>query len=183
VRIGTAEIYAVLASVPEIDDALVVSLARPDGGFIMPLFVRLAGDQVLGDRLREEIRGRLRKEYTPRHVPDAIIQVPDIPVTLTGKKMEVPVRRILSGIPPGLAANRNAMANPASLDAFAAYARTQPGAPPAELKPHYRQSFGSPVPKSLPVVEAGVRRRAAGRARAARPVRNGEARVTEPQLA
>ena len=58
VRIGTAEIYAVLASVPEIDDALVVNLARPDGGFFMPLFVRLAGDQVLDDRLREEIRGR-----------------------------------------------------------------------------------------------------------------------------
>ncbi len=129
VRIGTAEIYAVLASVPEIEDALVVNVPRPGGGCFMPLFVRLAAGQVLGDRLREQIRGRLRTEYTPRHVPDAIVQVPDIPVTLTGKKMEVPVRRILSGTPPELAANRSAMANPASLDPFAAYARTQPGAP------------------------------------------------------
>ncbi len=79
-------------------------------------------------QLREQIRGRLRTEYTPRHVPDAIVQVPDIPVTLTGKR-EVPVRRILSGTPPELAANRSARANPASLDAFAAYARTQPGVP------------------------------------------------------
>ncbi len=125
VRIGTAEIYAVLASVPGIDDALVVNLGLPEGGFFMPLFVRLADGRVLDDSLRREIRGRLRREYTPRHVPDAIIQVPDIPVTLTGKKMEVPVRRILCGVPPEEAANRNAMANPASLDVFADYARTQ----------------------------------------------------------
>ena len=86
VRIGTAEIYAVLASVPEIEDALVVNLDLPCGGFFMPLFVRLAGGRVLDDRIRGEIRDRLRKEYTPRHVPDKIIQVPDIPATLTGKR-------------------------------------------------------------------------------------------------
>jgi acetoacetyl-CoA synthetase len=125
VRIGTAEIYAVLASVPDVDDALVVNLDLPGGGFFMPLFVRLADGRMLDDGLREEIRGRLRKEYTPRHVPDEIVQVPDIPVTLTGKKMEVPVRRILRGTPPEEAANRNAMANPASLDVFAEYARTR----------------------------------------------------------
>jgi acetoacetyl-CoA synthetase len=81
---------------------------------------------VLNDRLREAIRQRLRTEYTPRHVPDAIIEVPAIPVTLTGKKMEVPVRRILAGTPPAQAANRNAMANPDSLDVFAGLARTLP---------------------------------------------------------
>jgi acetoacetyl-CoA synthetase len=129
VRIGTAEIYAALGSVPGVTGGLVVSLDRPGGGFFMPLFVTLAPGQVLDDRLRAEICGRLRAEYTPRHVPDVIIAVPDIPVTLTGKKMEVPVRRILSGVPAGQAANRDAMANPASLDAFAAYARTlaEPG--------------------------------------------------------
>jgi acetoacetyl-CoA synthetase len=125
VRIGTAEIYAVLASVAEIEDALVVNLDLPGGGFFMPLFVRLAAGQVLDDRIRGEIRDRLRKEYTPRHVPDQIIQVPGIPVTLTGKKMEVPVRRILTGTPADAAANRNAMANPAALDAFVDYARSQ----------------------------------------------------------
>jgi acetoacetyl-CoA synthetase len=126
VRIGTAEIYAALASVPEITDGLVVNLDRPGGGFFMPLFVTLAPGQVLDDRLREAIRQRLRTEYTPRHVPDAIIAVPAIPVTLTGKKMEVPVRRILAGTPPAQAANTNAMANPDSLDVFAGLARTLP---------------------------------------------------------
>jgi acetoacetyl-CoA synthetase len=125
VRIGTAEIYAVLASVPGIDDALVVNLDLPGGGFFMPLFVKLAGGRVLDERIRGEIRDRLRKEYTPRHVPDKIIQVPAIPTTLTGKKMEVPVRKILCGTPAGAAANRDAMADPAALDAFVAYARTQ----------------------------------------------------------
>jgi acetoacetyl-CoA synthetase len=126
VRIGTAEIYSALAAVPEVTDGLVVNLDRPGGGFFMPLFVTLAPGQVLDDRLRAAIRQRLRTEYTPRHVPDAIIEVPAIPVTLTGKKMEVPVRRILAGTPPAQAANPSAMANPDSLDVFAALASTLP---------------------------------------------------------
>ena len=126
VRIGTAEIYTVLASVPEVEDALIVNLDRPGGGFFMPLFVKLATGRGLDGRLREEIRSRLRKDYTPRHVPDAIVQVPDIPVTLTGKKMEVPVQRILLGAPPEAAANRDAMANPASLEAYVSFAKQWP---------------------------------------------------------
>jgi acetoacetyl-CoA synthetase len=125
VRIGTAEIYAVLAAIPEVDDALIVNLDLPGARFFMPLFVRLADGLVLDDAIENAIRGRLRKEYTPRHVPDKIIQVPQIPVTLTGKKLEVPVRKILLGVPAEQAANRNAMANPAALDAFIDYARTQ----------------------------------------------------------
>jgi acetoacetyl-CoA synthetase len=115
----------VLASVPEIEDALIVNLDLPDGGFFMPLFVTLAGGQELDDALRERICARLRAEYTPRHVPDRIIQVGAIPVTLTGKKMEVPVRRILLGMDPAAAANVNAMANPAALQEFIGYARSQ----------------------------------------------------------
>ncbi len=122
VRIGTAEIYAVLASVEGVEDAMIVNLDLPGGGFFMPLFVRLDDGVVLDARLEQEIRDRLRTEYTPRHVPDRIVQVPDIPVTLTGKKMEVPVRKILRGVPAEQAANRNAMANPGSLDFFADYA-------------------------------------------------------------
>ncbi len=125
VRIGTAEIYAVLASVPEVQDALIVNLDLPGGGFFMPLFVTLPDGLMLDDALRRKIRDRLRQDYTPRHVPDRIIQVSDIPATLTGKKMEVPVRRILLGMPAGDAANVNAMANPGSLQEFARYARTQ----------------------------------------------------------
>jgi acetoacetyl-CoA synthetase len=125
VRIGTAEIYAVLASIDQVDDALIVNLDLPGGGFFMPLFVKLADGSTLDEALQATIRDRLRAEYTPRHVPDKIIQVPDVPVTLTGKKMEVPVRRILCGIPADHAANRNAMANPDSLDFYVDYAATQ----------------------------------------------------------
>ncbi|MGH3189778.1 MAG: acetoacetate--CoA ligase [Streptosporangiaceae bacterium] len=125
IRIGTAEIYAALESVPQVSGALIVNLDLPDGGFFMPLFVTLAGGAVLDDALRAGIADRLRTQYTPRHVPDKIIQVEAIPATLTGKKMEVPVRKILLGAPPDEAANRNAMANPQSLDAFGEYAKTQ----------------------------------------------------------
>jgi acetoacetyl-CoA synthetase len=97
----------------------------PGGGFFMPLFVTMAGGRVLDDTIRAKINDRLRAEYTPRHVPDRIIQVRDIPATLTGKKMEVPVRKLLLGLPAEQAANVNAMANPDSLAEFVRYARTQ----------------------------------------------------------
>jgi acetoacetyl-CoA synthetase len=135
VRIGTAEIYAVLASVEEVEDALIVNLDLPGGGFFMPLFVTLASGRVLDDALRRKICDRLRTEYTPRHVPDQIIQTRAIPATLTGKKMEVPVRRILLGMPPEQAANVNAMANPDSLAEFAAYARAQQDYPAGWRQP------------------------------------------------
>ena len=123
VRIGTAEIYNALASVPDVRDALVVNLDLPGGGFFMPLFVTLADGVTLDSALEETIRERLRAEYTPRHVPDRILQVPAIPVTRTGKKLEIPVRRILQGVPAAEAANASAMADPAALDFFVAYAR------------------------------------------------------------
>lgn len=125
IRIGTAEIYNALEGIREIDDAIVVNLDLPGGKFFMPMFVRLADGCVLDKALEDTIRTRLRKEYTPRHVPDKIIQVPAIPTTLTGKKLEVPVRRILAGVPLEKAANTSAMADPAALDAFCEYARTQ----------------------------------------------------------
>jgi acetoacetyl-CoA synthetase len=124
VRIGTAEVYRVVEAVDGVQDALVLNLDLPGGRFFMPLFVVLHSGLVLDDALDREIRDRLRREYTPRHVPDRIIQVPAIPRTLTGKKMEVPVRRILLGAPADAVADRNAMANPESLDAFVPYAQT-----------------------------------------------------------
>ena len=75
--------------------------------------------------LETKIRDTLRREYTPRHVPDKIYQAPGIPYTLTGKKMEVPVRRILTGVPPEKAANRSGVSDPGSLDFFIAYAARQ----------------------------------------------------------
>jgi acetoacetyl-CoA synthetase len=125
VRIGTAEIYAVLEGIPEVSDALVVNLDLPGGKFFMPMFVTLADGATLDERLENEIKSRLRKEYTPRHVPDKIVAVSKIPTTLTGKKLEVPVRRILAGTPVEHAADLSALADPASLDPFVQYARTQ----------------------------------------------------------
>jgi len=125
VRIGTAEIYRALNSLHEIEDALVVNLDLPAGAFFMPLFVKLARGIHLDGALERKIKDQLRREYSPRHVPDRVIQAPDIPVTLTRKKMEVPVRKILMGVPLADAANRNAMANPESLDFFVHYAKTQ----------------------------------------------------------
>jgi acetoacetyl-CoA synthetase len=125
VRIGTAEIYAALASVEEVEDAIIVNLDLPGGGFFMPLFVKLAGGRVLTDAIRRKICDQLREQYTPRHVPDRIIQVSDVPTTLTGKKMEVPVRKLLLGVPLERAANVNAMANPSSLEEFISFSREQ----------------------------------------------------------
>jgi acetoacetyl-CoA synthetase len=125
IRIGTAEIYRSLALLEEIDDALIVNLDLPGGKFFMPLFVKLRGERVLDEPLVQRIAKQLRRDYSPRHVPDKIYQVLDIPYTLTGKKLEVPVRRILMGVDPDKAANRAALRNPASLDYFIDYAKNQ----------------------------------------------------------
>jgi acetoacetyl-CoA synthetase len=125
IRIGTAEIYRTLALIPEVQDALIVNLDLPGGGFFMPLFVKLAQGVELNPGLEAQIRDTLRREYTPRHVPDKIYQAPGIPYTLTGKKMEVPVRRILTGVPAEKAANRSGVSDPSALDFFIAYAQRQ----------------------------------------------------------
>ena len=125
IRIGTAEIYRTLALLPQVQDALIVNLDLPAGGFFMPLFVKLAPGVELDAALEAKIRDTLRREYTPRHVPDKIYRVPGIPYTLTGKKMEVPVRRILMGVAPEKAANRSGVSDPGALDFFIAYAQRQ----------------------------------------------------------
>ena len=102
-----------------------VNLDLPGGQFFMPMFVKLADGLTLDDRIIGEIKTRLRREYTPRHVPDKFLQVPAIPTTLTGKKLEIPVRRLLMGVPLEKAANTSAMADPSALDAFIDYAHTQ----------------------------------------------------------
>jgi acetoacetyl-CoA synthetase len=125
VRIGTSEIYRTIVHVPGVEDGLIVNLDLPGGTFFMPLFVKLADGIVLDEDMQKQINARLRAEYTPRHIPDKIYQVPAIPYTISGKRMEVPVRRILAGVPLAKAANRDAMANPAALDFFIDYTRTQ----------------------------------------------------------
>jgi acetoacetyl-CoA synthetase len=123
VRIGTAEIYRAVEQVEGVLDSLVVCCEDPAGFFFMPLFVKLQPGVVLDDELRKRINARLREDCSPRHVPDRIDAVDAIPYTLTGKKMEVPVRRILMGVAPQRAASSDAMANPQALDFFADYAR------------------------------------------------------------
>jgi acetoacetyl-CoA synthetase len=132
IRIGTAEIYRSLAQLEEVDDALIVNLDLPGGKFFMPLFVKLRGERQLDEPLERRIATQLRRDYSPRHVPDKIYQVLDIPYTLTGKKLEVPIRRILMGADPEKAANRSALRNPAALDYFIDYAKNQRDFAPGE---------------------------------------------------
>lgn len=122
VRIGTAEIYRAVEQEPEIDDSLIVCLELAGGQFFMPMFVKLAADTSLTDDLLKRIARRLRQECSPRHIPDKVYAVEAIPYTLTGKKMEIPVRKILLGWPLEKAASRDAMSNPASIDWFVDFA-------------------------------------------------------------
>lgn len=122
VRIGTAEIYRTVEKLSEIEDSLIVNLDLPGGKFFMPLFVKLQQGVELDRELEKKICTTLRNKYSPRHVPDKIIRVDEIPYTLTNKKMEVPVRKILTGIPLEKAANKDAMANSSTLDFYVKYA-------------------------------------------------------------
>ncbi|GFH39367.1 acetoacetate--CoA ligase [Streptomyces pacificus] len=97
VRMGSADIYEVVERLPEIRESLVIGLEEPDGGYWMPLFVHLAPGAALDDDLRSRIRRTIREQLSPRHVPDEIIAVPGVPHTLTGKRIEVPVKRLLQG--------------------------------------------------------------------------------------
>ncbi|MAM61553.1 acetoacetate--CoA ligase [Maritimibacter sp. UBA3975] len=122
VRIGSAEIYRTIEGFDEVADSLIVCIEEADGGYYMPLFVQMAqGVRLTGD-IEKEIVRRLRSERSPRHVPDVIVEVPEIPTTLTGKKMEVPVRRMLLGENPEKVASKDATRNPAALDWFAEFA-------------------------------------------------------------
>jgi acetoacetyl-CoA synthetase len=125
VRIGTAEIYRCMDAIDDVEDALIVNLDLPDGDFFMPMFVKLRAGRALDDDLDRTIRKTLRERYSPRHVPEKIYQVDEIPYTITGKKMEVPVRRILMGTPVEKAANPSVMRNPESLEYFVRFVAEQ----------------------------------------------------------
>ena len=122
IRFGTSELYGVVERLPEIVDSLVIGLELPGGRYWMPLFVVLAPGVELDDALVTRIKDAIRTSLSQRHVPDAIVAVPAIPRTLTGKKMEVPVKRILLGRPVTEVAATGSIADPTALDAFVAYA-------------------------------------------------------------
>ena len=124
VRMGTSEIYRAVLGVVEIVDALVVDIPRPGTEGWMPLFVVLREGAALDDELRKEIARRVREQCSPRHVPDEVFQIAEVPRTLSGKVLEVPVKRILMGTPAEKAASRDSLANPAALDYFTEMAGT-----------------------------------------------------------
>lgn len=123
VRIGTAEIYRAVEQVEGIADSLIVCVELPGGHFFMPLFLRLKPGAVLDDAMQKKIASKLREDCSPRHVPDRVYAIEQIPYTLTGKKMEVPVRKLLMGWPLEKAASRDAMQNPTSIDYFVTFAQ------------------------------------------------------------
>src|SRR5581483_888841 len=123
VRLGTGEFYGVLDDIPQIADSIVVHLEDPGGGAgQLLLFVVLSDGAALDDELRSTIARSLARELSPRHVPDAVTAVPAIPRTLTGKKLEAPVKRVLAGAAPEKVASLDALLDPTAFDAFVAYA-------------------------------------------------------------
>jgi len=123
VRMGTSELYRVVEALPEVMDSLVVDLEFLGRESWMPLFVVLRPGHELDAALTERIKSAIRSALSARHVPNDVIAVPEVPRTLTGKKLEVPVKKLLLGQPAEKVANRDTMANPASLDWFVALAR------------------------------------------------------------
>ena len=126
VRLGTADFYRAMETVPEVGDSLVVHLEDPGGGAGQLLLFVTVPDGILDEALVARIRAVLRDALSPRHVPDAVLAVPAIPHNRTGKKLEVPVKRILQGQAIDEAASRESLADPTSLDAFAAFAQDHP---------------------------------------------------------
>jgi acetoacetyl-CoA synthetase len=125
VRLGTAELYRVVEELPEVSDSLVVHLEDPDGGAgELVLFVVLPDGELTPD-IRSLITSSLRSELSPRHVPDTVIRVGGVPRNLVGKKLELPVKKILQGADPAAVVSRDAMANPDSLNDYIAYERTR----------------------------------------------------------
>ncbi|PVX72292.1 acetoacetate--CoA ligase [Paraburkholderia unamae] len=125
IRMGTSELYRAVESLPEVLDSLVVDLEYLGRASSMPLFVVLRPGVELDDALAQRIRARVREALSARHVPDEIHQVQAVPRTLSGKKMEVPIKRLLLGQPLEKIANPDTMANPESLAWFAAFAQAR----------------------------------------------------------
>ena len=125
VRMGTSEFYRVVEEMDEVADSLVVDTGVGGSEGRLLLFLVLGGGTVLEDSLKVSVVRRLRAQLSPRHTPDEILSIPEVPRTLNGKKVEVPVRRILAGTPVAEAISLDAMSNPRSLDVFVKLAETR----------------------------------------------------------
>ena len=125
VRMGSADIYAAVEALPEVAEALVLGVELPDGGYWLPLFVRLAPEVVLDEALVERVKQTVREQASPRHVPDEVVQVPAIPHTSTGKKLEVPLKRLAQGMPLERALTLGSVDDPEAVHWFVAHLRSR----------------------------------------------------------
>jgi acetoacetyl-CoA synthetase len=127
VRMGTADIYAAVEAIPAVVDCVVLGVELPDGGYWMPLFVQLAPGESLTEELEAEVRSAIRSQASPRHVPDEIIAVPGVPHTRTGKRLEVPLKRLFQGVDPAKALNLGAVDDAAAVEHYIALAQQRRG--------------------------------------------------------
>ena len=125
IRMGSSEIYRTVEDMPEILDSLIIGAELPGGRYYMPLFVVLKDDIVLDDALKARIREKIRTHVSPHHVPDEIIAIQEVPRTLNGKKLEVPVKKLLMGVPPEKAINVDAVGTPQAMQYFVEFARNR----------------------------------------------------------
>jgi acetoacetyl-CoA synthetase len=123
IRMGSSEIYRVVEDIPEIIDSLVIGIERPGGEYYMPLFVVLKPGKELDDALTTKIREKIRDNLSPHHVPDEVIVIPEVPRTLNGKKLEVPIKKLFMGVPPEKAISVDSMSNPQAMQYFIEFAR------------------------------------------------------------
>lgn len=124
VRIGTAEIYRNLNDIEEIEDAIIINIEKSNGDHFMPLFIQLRTGFSMTEEIQARIKKMLKTRCTPRHVPDAIYAVPEIPLTISGKKMEAPVKKIIMGMVEEASFNTDAMKNPSSIQWYFNFAKT-----------------------------------------------------------
>jgi len=125
VRIGTSEIYRAVEAEKSVSDSLIISIEKTDGSWYMPLFVKMKDDIKLTDDIKNRISQHIRERISPRFVPDEIIPIPEIPYTLSGKKMEKPVKRIFEGTPINEAVSKDSMRNPEILNFFIQFRNTK----------------------------------------------------------
>ena len=145
---GTSELYSAVEALPEVLDSLVVDLEYLGRDSYMPLFVVLRPGVMLDEAMREKINDAIRTALSPRFVPNDIFEVAEIPRTLSGKKQELPVKKLLLGQPLEKVVNRDAMANPGCLDWYVDFARRRSSAP--ELEEKVGQAAGLRFTRTMP---------------------------------
>jgi acetoacetyl-CoA synthetase len=123
IRMGSSEIYRIVEGLPEIIDSLIIGVELPHGQYYMPLFVVLRDGVVLDDALQAKIKREIRANVSPHHVPDEILVVEEVPRTLSGKKLEVPIKKLFMGVPVEKAVSIDAMSNPQAIQHFVTVAQ------------------------------------------------------------